>query len=309
MHVGGISGFLHTIGYGIKIIRPTRVIIVFDGPGGSIRRKKLYPEYKANRSSKSILSTTGYFKTYEEENKSKKYQLKRLFSYLKQLPVQVILAHDVEADDVISYISTEVFNKSEIVIMSTDADYLQLIDDRICVWSPTKKKYYTKDSLEEEFEILSSNFLMYKMLMGDKSDNIPGIKGVGLKTIQKRLPIMLNEQNVSIKKLIEYAKNQFEATNEKGKKINDYKIYRDIIDSYNILKRNYDLMQLKDVDISRNSKIIVSNQIKQPINRLLKYKFLKLIIEDKLNIAIKNPDVWIKQVFLQLDGFASETNE
>ena len=51
-HVGGISGFLTSLGYAIKMLRPTRVIIVFDGKGGSLRRKQIYPEYKEKRAMK-----------------------------------------------------------------------------------------------------------------------------------------------------------------------------------------------------------------------------------------------------------------
>ena len=52
IHVGGIVGFLRSIGYTINMFRPTRVIIVFDGKGGSTRRRKIYPEYKQNRKTK-----------------------------------------------------------------------------------------------------------------------------------------------------------------------------------------------------------------------------------------------------------------
>ena len=49
IHVGGIVGFLRSVGYTINMIRPTRTIVVFDGKGGSTRRRKIYPEYKQNR--------------------------------------------------------------------------------------------------------------------------------------------------------------------------------------------------------------------------------------------------------------------
>ena len=52
VHVGGIVGFLRSIGYTINMFRPTRVIIVFDGKGGSTRRRKLFPEYKQKRKTK-----------------------------------------------------------------------------------------------------------------------------------------------------------------------------------------------------------------------------------------------------------------
>jgi len=54
-HIGGLIGFLRSLGYIIKLIRPTRVIIIFDGKGGSQKRKKLFPDYKAGRAFKSKL--------------------------------------------------------------------------------------------------------------------------------------------------------------------------------------------------------------------------------------------------------------
>ena len=72
--------------------------------------------------------------------------------------------------------------------MSTDKDFLQLIDDRVKVWSPTKKKLYTKDVIQEEFGIPSRNILTYRILDGDKSDNIDGcIPKCGEKTALKLL--------------------------------------------------------------------------------------------------------------------------
>lgn len=309
IHVGGIVGFLHTIGYAIRVIRPTRVIIAFDGPGGSVRRKQIFPEYKANRHTPTRISRMDHFGSYEEENEAKNYQIKKLIEYLQYLPVQYILARDIEADDAIAYLSNEMFDKSECVIMSTDQDYLQLVDDRITVWSPTKKKMYNVDTLTEEFGITPNNFLMYKMLVGDTSDGIPGIKGIGLKSIIKRFPILCETEEVTIDKLLNYSNKQLSILDEKGKQVNNYKIYKDVLGCKDQLVLNNDLIQLKEVDITRNTKILISNQIKRPISRLLKHQFLRLVLEDKMNAGLKNPDLWLRENFTQLDAFASETHD
>ena len=248
-----------------------------------------------------------YFNSYEEENQSKNYQIKKLIEYLQYLPVQYILAHDIEADDAIAFLSNEFFNNNECVIMSTDMDYLQLVNKRITVWSPTKKKIYNEDTLKNEFDISSKNFLIYKMLIGDESDNIKGIKGIGLKTLVKRFPILTEADEVSIDKLLKYSDKQLSLKDEKGKQVNNYKIYRDVLDNKEILELNYKLIQLKEVDITRNTKIIISNQIKRPINRLLKHQFLRLVLEDKLNVGLNNPNLWLRENFSHLDSFATET--
>ena len=90
----------------------------------------------------------------------------------------------VEADDAVAYITNDILNQPDmkITIMSSDKDYLQLVDDRVSLWSPTKKKLYTPSVVKEEYCVSPKNFLFYKMLMGDASDNIPGVPGIGQKT-------------------------------------------------------------------------------------------------------------------------------
>ena len=79
--------------------------------------------------------------------------------------------------------------------MSTDKDFLQLVDDTTIVWSPTKKKLYNTKLVKEEFGIESKNLLLYRVLDGDKSDNIPGVYGCGIKTLVKRFQKLLKKRN------------------------------------------------------------------------------------------------------------------
>jgi len=88
-----------------------------------------------------------------------------------------------------------------------------------------------------------------------------------------------------------------------------YKIYKDVLANRELLQLNHDLIQLREVNISRNTKMILANQVKQPINRLLKHKFLQLVLEDKMNAGLKNPDYWLKENFTHIDAFASETQD
>lgn len=306
IHVGGIAGFLFTIGYAIKNIRPTRVIIVFDGPGGSVRRRQIYSEYKANRSTETRISKAGYYATKDEERKSMMWQIKRLVEYLKYFPVQSMVVRDIEADDAIAYLIKNDLKEHDVVIMSTDKDFLQLIDDRTKVWSPTKKQLYTIDNVTEEYEIPSHNWAIYRSLTGDQSDNIPGIKGIGMQIAKKRFPILFENKRISVDDIFIYTKQLYEITNKKGKKVNNYKVYKELLDNKEQLKLNYKLVQLEDVNISNTTKVLISNQVKQPINRLVKYQILKLILEDRINLTIKNPDLWIREVFSELDKYAVE---
>ena len=180
LHIGGMMGFLKSIRYTCDILKPSRCIIVFDGKDGSKRRRKIYPEYKENRKVKQRLNRNVDWGTApQDEEESMKQQMGRLIEYLEQLPLTLISIDGIEADDTIAYISQQLLSESDIFIMSTDKDFLQLVDDRVKVWSPTKKKLYTKKVIQEEYGIPSRNIFTYRILDGDKSDNIIGVQGAG----------------------------------------------------------------------------------------------------------------------------------
>jgi DNA polymerase-1 len=157
VHIGGIVGFLRSIGYTINMVRPTRTIIVFDGKGGSNRRRKIFPQYKMGRKMSHRLNRAHDFLTREEEKKMMIFQLNRCVEYLECLPLTIINMDNIEADDVIGYCAKHIFDKKS-TIMSTDKDFLQLIDENIRVYSPTKKKMYDEEKIVEEYGISSHNF-------------------------------------------------------------------------------------------------------------------------------------------------------
>jgi DNA polymerase-1 len=137
LHIGGLTGFLRSLGYTIKLVRPTRVIIVFDGQGGSTNKRYIYPQYKANR---GLTRVTNWdtFESQQEESESITNQIVRLIEYLKQLPIDLISIDKIEADDVIGHIVGKL--NGEVTIVSSDKDYLQLVTDKVSIYSPIKKK-------------------------------------------------------------------------------------------------------------------------------------------------------------------------
>jgi DNA polymerase-1 len=265
VHVGGIVGFLKSIGYVINMVSPTRVIIVFDGKGGSTRRRKIYPEYKQNRKTKYRVNRTYDFASQEDEKQNMIMQLQRCVEYLDTLPVTVLSYDNIEADDTIGYLTKQVLPDSNIIIMSTDKDFLQLANGRVKIWSPSKKKMYDDKSVFEEFGISSQNYIWYRVLDGDKSDNISGVRGLGLKTIQKKLPFLSENRIVGMDEVL-----------------NELPEHKDTIEL------NYKLMQLSDVDISASTKTKIVDRINEPINRLVKFQFEKMFLEDKLFTALPN---------------------
>ena len=216
----------------------------------------------------------------------------RLIEYLEQLPLTLICVDGIEADDTMAYISQQLLPKSDIMLMSTDKDFLQLVDDRVKVWSPTKKKLYTKDVIREEFGLPSRNMLTYRILDGDKSDNIGGIHGAGLKTIIKHIPQITEDKDFTAKDLIEFVNNS-------DKKI---KVLENIKNSCNLIKRNYLLMQLQNVDIPNHTKMKIQGAVNGDVPQLIKYKFQTMFLMDKLQTGIKNFDSWVME-FTRLDRF------
>ena len=293
LHIGGMMGFLKSLRYTSDILKPSRVIVVFDGKNGSGRRQKIYPEYKATRKVKRRLNRNVDWGTApQDEEQSMRQQMGRLVEYLEQLPLTLICVDGIEADDTMSYISQQLLPKSDCILMSTDKDFLQLVDDRVKVWSPTKKKLYNKQAVFEEYGIHSQNILTYRILDGDKSDNIGGIKGAGLKTLKKFCPQFSADEKFTAKDLLEFVE----------KSDSKIKLLENIKNSSNIIKRNYLLMQLQKVDIPKHTMRKIQNTVNGKVPQLIKYKFQTMFLKDKLQSSIKNLDSWLME-FTRLDRF------
>lgn len=295
IHVGGISGTLLSIGHAIKAINPTRVIITFDGKNGSAKRKQLFAEYKANRKVKIRLNRPEVVDS--EDNQL--FQLMRLVEYLDTLPVSTVVMDNAEADDIIAYMVESCFHKegNQVYIMSSDKDFYQLVSPKVIVWSPTKKKLYFEQDVAEEYGIYPTNFVLYRALLGDKSDNIGGVNGIGEKTIQTRFPLLTGPNKVSIEELLEFAKE-----NEDGPKV-----YKTLLEHEDILRRNVELMQLSESNLNLALKMRVMELVDQPINKTAKLQFHKMLVEDSMTTAIKNVDMWLREVTTKLDMFALQT--
>ncbi len=248
----------------------------------------IFPEYKAGRNMSKRLNRSYDFNSKEDERQSMVIQLTRVIDYLDYLPITSITIEDIEADDTMAYITKQILKTSKIVLMSTDKDFLQLVNHRVSVWSPTKKKLYDPPKVLEDYGIPSHNFAVYRAIDGDKSDNIDGVRGWGLKTIQKKLPLLLEDNILNIDDII----NEDEKLKENEE----------------LLKRNHMLMQLDEVDISASAKMKILDKIREPINKLNKLKFQKRFIEDRLFATLPNMDSWLVQCFATLNQMAKKTH-
>jgi DNA polymerase-1 len=291
-HIGAVIGFLQSVGALIRIIRPTRCIVVFDGAGGSVRRRKIYSGYKENRKSKVKLNRYSEFADLVDERESIKVQYIKLLEYLDTLPITVITIDNIEADDTIAYLCELFGNTSKITISSTDKDYIQLVTNNITVWNPIKKKYIRTTDIVPMFGVECSNYLLYRLLTGDTSDHIPGIKGIGLKTIIKNIPEIVN-RNFSIDDLLQYCEDKVNSGAAS-------KMYQTIINNRDQIFLNQKLMSLKPVDISANSKIKIQEIVANSNTFINTKQFLKLYTRDFLNSFMKNPIDWLQNTFNSL---------
>ena len=294
--IGGVMGFLKSLALSIREVNPTRVVVAFDGKGGSTRRRKILPSYKNNRKPGKRMTRWDAWKNYEEEHASQKSQIERLIQYLSTLPINVIQIDNIEADDTIAYIANNLLEK-EVTIMSADQDFLQLVNERITVWSPIKKKFYTPDLVMKDYGVPAHNFLMYKVLMGDKSDNIEGIKGLGPKKLPKIVPDLLSQNTLDLDFILEYS----------GK--GEEPMHKRIVESETQLRVNKELMDLKNPPISGELKLRITRLIEAPMNLLSRNDFIIMYNDDQLGNAIASPDLWLKEHFIKLNTFAKQTHE
>ena len=287
-HIGGLTGFLKSVGYAIRMADPTKVVIVFDGVGGSSARRNLFPAYKANRNT-SRMTNYSIFSSKDEETESINNQISRLIQYLQCLPVTVISIDGLEADDIIGYLANKFQAYEEtarVTIMSADKDFLQLVSDKVHCYSPTKKKIYTPKDVLEEYGVSSNNFLNYKILMGDQSDNIPGITGLGPKKLIKLFPELLNDIKIELDEII----------SSSADKVDENKLYLAVVERRHQLFINQQLMSLNGSFLSPENKQLVKDAFNNSYELNIPI-FLQLYHNDKLGESIPNAQSWLTQLF------------
>ena len=294
VHVGGLGGFLRSLGTLINQINPTSVYVVFDGEGSTVNRKNLLPEYKSNRNITRITNWS-IFNSLEEEHEAKVDQIVRLIHYLKCIPVKTVALDKVEADDIIAHLSKKLSTEynSKVFIVSSDKDFVQLINKNIVVYRPIEKDYYTEDTVKEKFGIPASNFILYKVLLGDSSDRVKGIKGLGEKTILKKFPELV-EKTLSLGDIFTISEG----------KIKDHVVYSRVIFDKNSLKTSYRIMNLHNPMLDDVEKEYLNNLIESSTPELNAKTFLKFYHEDGLKHLIKNVEYWINNSFKEIISYS-----
>jgi 5'-3' exonuclease len=298
VHVGGLGGFVRSLGTLINAIEPTSMYVIFDGENSSMNRKNVLSEYKAGRH-QSRITNWEIFDDVGDEHDAKVDQIVRLIDYLKCLPVKTIALDKVEADDIIAHLATTITNNndnSRAFIVSSDKDFIQLTSNKICVYRPIEKDYYTPDTVVEKFGVLPENFILYKVLMGDASDKVPGIKGLGIKKLHKLFP-ELNERLLTLDDILEIS----------ARKYKENIIYSRVVFEEDSLRKNYQIMDLHNPMVDDLEKSYLEGLIDENPPVLNAEAFLKFYQEDGLRHLIKNPEFWVNNQFRTLNSFVDDS--
>jgi len=291
-HTGGLVGFLRSLGFLMRTIDPTRIICVFDGQASSSSRKNIDPEYKANRNIKKITNWE-IFDDKDDEFQSMTMQMGRLVEYLQCLPLTLISIDKIEADDTISYLAQKfAANNKKVTIVSSDKDFLQIVDENIEVYSPIKKKTYGKKEVQEELGMIPENYLIMKALLGDNSDNLTGIKGLGPKTLLKEFPGIVKDPLFELNDIHKIS----------TEKLQTKKIFAQILYDWEKVKTNYDLMNLLEPRLGDYEIVHILDKIKEPTPSLQVVTFLNMLEADQIEALNKNVEGWL-EIFRPLSTY------
>lgn len=271
---GGIFGMLRNIQHLYEKFKPNRVVVVWEG-GGSLKRRNINPDYKDGR--RPIrLNRSEFNEDIPDTVENRDWQLKVLVKILYKTPVTQIYVNDCEADDVISYLTaTKKENKNKIIVTS-DKDYYQLINEHVKIWSPNKKTLIDEKYVLEKWGVTPINFCTARCFIGDQSDGLKGVKGAGFKVMSKRFPDLGTCKEMSINDIIGMA-------TQESKNGSTLKLYKNIIDESKSIKQNWQLMYLDSLMISASQVKQINYQLENKDSSINKFELLKLLNKQGLN--------------------------
>ena len=231
-HVGGAIGFLKGLTKIIDSIYPSEIVVVWEG-GGSIRKRAMFSGYKNGRRPQKL---NRFYEEIPDTIGNRNHQISLLISMLRTTPVNQIYVSDCEADDIIGYIANNKREGKKIVVYSSDKDYYQLMSEDVSIFTPTKKSFVSEEDVIKKFKIHPVNFCTARSFCGDVSDGIPGIKGVGYKTLARRFPELSCDSFVSVDEIINKAKSLI--------KTSKVKAVHNIVNNQDTAKKNWKLMYM-----------------------------------------------------------------
>jgi len=272
--IGGIKGTLQSLQKLCNDVKPNHIVICWDGPGGSLKRKQMKKDYKAGRA--PLRLNRAFHHLDEDEAKQNRFfQELRLIEYFNEMPVIQFKFDNVEADDIVAYVcQLPELEECEKVIVSNDKDFYQLVTGKTVLMRPVEKnRVYNSRTVVNEFKIHPHNFALAKAMIGDKSDNLPGITGVGEGRIRKDFPQFNSEEQVTVDELLYYCRENQETSHRK--------MWKEIVDNERVIRLNYKMMQLYAPQLSIDNKKHVQEVMQNPDLTFNKINVMKMMMRDE----------------------------
>lgn len=274
--IGGAIGSLKTLRRLVYDLSPAQVIIAWEG-GGSTKRRAIYSEYKANRKPERL--NRFYEDDIPDTEDNRVWQMAILARMLKRFPVCQVYVSDCEGDDVIAHLHRNQFKDRKKIILSNDKDFYQLLDEKTSIYSPQSKRLHTMEDVKKEFfGIQAHNFALAKALCGDKSDNIPGVKGLGFKTLVQRIPLLISDAEITIDQVIEYA----------NVRRNEAKVMMNVVQNEQLIRTNWRLVYLGGSTLTHDQAARTDTILAEHSPKIDMLSFMRDLIEVGVR-TIENP--------------------
>jgi len=170
MPTHAVFGFMNILRRLLKDKKPQYLAVAFD-MRGPVFRHDIYPNYKANR---------------PPMPEDLAVQIPYIKELVRAMNIPCFETQGIEADDIIASAAQLLSSQGKkVVVVSGDKDLLQLVNEHVVMWDPMKDKVMDIAAVEEKYHVKPEQLLDCYSLMGDSSDNVPGVPGVGPKTVEK----------------------------------------------------------------------------------------------------------------------------
>lgn len=265
--MGGAMGFLRKVRWLVEDLSPRIVYVAWES-GGSPRRRALYSEYKRGRRPGRL--NRFYEDDIPESDENRVHQTKALLEFLRHSPVCQLYVKDCEADDVVAWLCKSKLKDRPKIIVSSDKDMFQLLDPTTSQYSLHEKKVVTMHDVHDRYYIMPWNFALAKALVGDPSDNIPGIKGMGFKTAVKKIPLLASHNGVLLQEVIDYCHAN----------ANESEILARVVAKEKQLRTNWRLVNLGSASLSPSQVRVIERQVDTFVPRADKMGLLRSLVRE-----------------------------
>lgn len=269
--IGGFVGFFYSVVNLIEKFKPSEVIVVWEG-GGSHKKRSIDSNYKKGSRPQRL---NRYYEDIPDTMRNRDYQIKLIVKMFSFTPIKQIYVSDCEADDAIGFICRYLRKEDLKLILSSDHDFYQLIDEKTRIWSPTLKKLVQTKDVIERYRIHPNNFCLAKAVVGDNSDNIKGVKGVGFKSLSNNYEKFIDETDYSMESFFE---DTLMKTHQSKKKL-----FNNILVNETLIKRNWRLAYLDVQNLSHVQVEKLKYKIENSDLNFDKISATRLLLEQGIN--------------------------